>query len=484
MNECKEGWPYAPGDDVSPDAYKAFLAHVARCPFHQKALDADEEKIRSKFSRARGLDPHRRILRGRDLKRTVETHDRSHALWKKAAKETPRPFKRIFLSNRGEDIASSGKFWDFRKYEGYHRLEPEAGLQIWGVLGEGKSMPNVLLVSCPLKGVEHTGKEKFWRLENEYTIGLRVEQLSEKEFNIGFRCVKNEVLERERTAAAGSVNYGTSLPSRLASETLQWTRPLWRWTTAQLRSLCAATRPQPLSFGDKAVFVAILSMVVFSLTLTIMLRQQGARAEFKSSFDTESTKLSSSTPVKPTKTSGKHPQRTSGQTSGKTDKTDRRSHGNQTPETKQDVSSDSGSANDKPSSTESKSDAKAEDVSLPVVWLFQSEPSSAVTADGVVIHSALDPALAKKLTVEMRKRHFSISPFNARSLPANQVAVSWTMFREDAAVTVEAKLTEGRDSKVLSFRTSGTSPEQVCDDAVRTAVSGVMAVMRDLTQSE
>lgn len=482
MNKCTEGWPNAPGD-VSPDAYEAFLAHVARCPFHQKALDAEEEKIRSKIRLARGLDPHGRILRGRDLQRTVATYDRNHALWRQAAKETPRPFKRIYLSNHGEDIAGSGKFWDFRKYEGYHHLDPEAGLQIWGVLGEGKSIPNVMLASCPLKGVEHTGKEKFWRLENGYTVGLRVEQLSEREFNIGFRCVENEVLERERTEAAGSVNCGTSLPSRLVTETLQWAHLSWRWTVAQLRSLYKAIQPEPLNFQDKLVLCAISAMVVFSLNLTVTL-WQGPRAEAKSSSDTESTKISSSKNAKPTKAPRKQSQQISGQTSVKANKADKRSPGTQTPETKQDVGSDNGAANDKASSTETKSDANAEDVNMPVVWLFQSEPPSAVTTDGVVVHSAFDPALANKLTVEMRKRHFSIRPFNSSSLPANHVAVSWTMFREDAAVTVEATLTEGRDSKVLSFRTSGTCPEQVCDDAVRTAVSGVIAVMRDLTQSE
>ena len=55
MNKCTEGWPNAPSD-VSPDAFDAFLAHVAGCPFHEKALDEEEENIRSKFRLARGLD--------------------------------------------------------------------------------------------------------------------------------------------------------------------------------------------------------------------------------------------------------------------------------------------------------------------------------------------------------------------------------------------------------------------------------------------
>jgi hypothetical protein len=121
---------------------------------------------------------------------------------------------------------------------------------------------------------------------------------------------------------------------------------------------------------------------------------------------------------------------------------------------------------------------------MPVAWYFQSKPASPVARDGVAIHSVSDSALAKKLTVEMRKRDLSVRPFDARLLKRNHVAVFWNIFREDRAVTVEATLTAAGDSKVLSFRSAGNCQEQVCNEAVRTAVSGVFAVMRDLTHSE
>src|SRR6185503_4837279 len=266
MNKCTEGWPNAPSD-VSPDALEAFLAHVAGCQFHQKALDAEEEQIRSKFRLARGLDALGRILVGTDLDRTVKAHDQNRAAWKRIAKEMNRPFKRIYLSNRGDLVAGSGKFFIFRKYEGNHWLDPEAGLQLWGVIAEGKSIPDVHLGFYPLAGVQHTGQEQLLPLENGYVVGLRVEQLSEGEFNIGFRCVENEILERERVAAihtdtqTGPVDQAT--PLRRITEMLRGVVPTWRWTTARLRSFAWSFRSDPLSFKEK-VMSCVVVVLAFS----------------------------------------------------------------------------------------------------------------------------------------------------------------------------------------------------------------------------
>jgi hypothetical protein len=266
MNKCTESWPNAPSD-VSPDAVDAFLAHVAGCPFHQKALDAEEEKIRAKFRLARGLDAHGRILLGTELDRAIKAHDRNHAAWKQIAKEMNRPFKRIYLSNRGDLVAGSGKFFIFRKYEGNHRLDPEAGLQLWGVIAEGKSIPDVYLGFYPLAGVQHTGQEQFLPFANDYTVGLRVEQLAEDEFNIGFRCVGNEIVERERAAVTvdnkqtGPVGPATLL--RRITEMLWWLVPSWRWTTAHLRRFARSFRSEPLSFNQK-VFSCVVVVLAFS----------------------------------------------------------------------------------------------------------------------------------------------------------------------------------------------------------------------------
>ena len=162
MNKCKEGWPSKPSD-VSPDAEVAFLAHVAGCPFHAKVLQADEEKIRSKFRLARGLDGNGKILIGRELLDAVKKHDQQYIQWKQATLEWPCPSSESTLSNCGEDIAGSAKFFDFRNYDADHRLDPQAGLQIVGVIGEGKSK-EILLGFYPLQGVCNTpGRNNSYR---------------------------------------------------------------------------------------------------------------------------------------------------------------------------------------------------------------------------------------------------------------------------------------------------------------------------------
>jgi len=493
MNKCTEGWPNAPSD-VSPDAFDAFLAHVAGCPFHEKALDEEEENIRSKFRLARGLDTHGRILAGPDLKRALKTHDHNHEFWKQVAKERKRPFKRIDLSNRGDLIAGSGKFFICRKYEGNHRLDPEAGLQLWGVIDEGKSIPDVLLGSYPLYGVRHTGEEQFLPLDNGFTAALRVEQLSEREFNIGFRCVENEVLERERIEGilnhidnqAGSLHHTKSSRFNWLTEQVQWMGQLFRWAKAGLGSLvwsCA----RPFISQNKIESIACVAIVFFlGLTATLWI-DLGLQLMSERSSDAGSTKVSTSTNAKPAKAEQRESRRR--ETIVRSDKPDKRNNANQTESSSvvpgESDSSDSVAVpNDNPPVAEPKPDANAEEAKGPVAWHFQSKPPLAVAEDGVAIHSGYDAVLGQKLRNEMRKRDISVRPFNVGSLKGNHVAVSWSIIREDTSVTVEATLTTDGESKVLSFTSAGSCPQQVCDEAVRTAVSGVFAVMRDLTHSE
>ena len=108
----------------------AFLAHAETCQFHAEKLRAEDEEVLSVFRLARGLDSKGRVLQGKELKQTIAEHERGHVLWQVAAGRMEAPFKRIYLSNRGEDIAGSGKFHDFRRYEGTHPLDLQAGLQI------------------------------------------------------------------------------------------------------------------------------------------------------------------------------------------------------------------------------------------------------------------------------------------------------------------------------------------------------------------
>src|ERR1041384_4920500 len=207
-NECIEKtgrWPDAPAD-VSPDELDAFLDHAECCYFHAEKLRVEEEELQSMFRLARGLDSHGRILRGRELKNTIKEHERRHALWQADAQRMRPPLKRIYISNRGIDLSGGGECSYFSGFESAHpALDPQAGLQIWGVVGEGKA-EEVLLGFYPLAGVRHTGKETSFPLDNGYTIGLRVEQLGECHFVIGFRCVENEVLEQERSRVRAITN--------------------------------------------------------------------------------------------------------------------------------------------------------------------------------------------------------------------------------------------------------------------------------------
>ena len=337
MNKCTEDWPNEPSD-VSPHALEAFLAHVAGCPFHEKALEAEEEKLRSKFRLARGVDPHARILTGRDLDRTLKAHDLNHVLWQQAAKEMKRPFKRIYVTNRGDVIAQSGKFFLLRKYEGKHPLDPEAGLQVWGVInGEGKSIPDVLLGFYPLAGVRHTGEEQFLPLENGYTVGLRVEQVSEQEFEIGFRCVENEVLERERAEAmrndkqADSIDDVTHLPLKLVRDMRQWAVPTWRWTTARLRRLARSFPSEPLSGQEKAVSWAAL-VLVFCMGLPVMVWLDPDQQLKANSFSVtgELEKQNTPTNANSKKFNGKRKRPISGQRAARSNKAGKRNTANRT----------------------------------------------------------------------------------------------------------------------------------------------------------
>lgn len=496
MNKCKEGWPNKPSD-VSPDAEEAFLAHVAGCPFHAKVLQADEEKIRSKCRLAQGLDGHGRILEGRELKDVIAKHDRSHTLWKRVALDTSLPFERIYLSNCGEDIAVSAKFFDFRKYEADHRLDPHAGLQIMGIIGEGKSTLEVFLGFYPLEGVKHTGEEQFLPLENNYTVGLRVKQLSEHDFNIGFRCVENEVLERERISATHhndpASDRAANLLLRAITGTLKGLSSSFRRTTAKVRKRRSSSiKSEPVSFQETVTYGSAAFLITFLITFTIsmLIWPDGSPQVKTAGVTSEVERKGDSRPAnaKPNRRgrTSKSTQRKSDQTTVRSDEVLKPSQAGLTPQTGQEASSENIAApNDKPPSSDSKPDTNAQPLdTAPAPWHFQSLPPATVSVEGIAVHSGSDPALAKKLTVEMRKRDINIGPFNVRILKAPHVAVAWSIIREQTAVTIKAKLTADGDRKVLTFRSDGNYPEQVCDEAVRTAVTGVIAVMQDLKQNE
>jgi len=155
------------------------------------ATDADhsdfkgtERALRMKFRLARGLDSQGRLLEGKMLTQAIAENERRLASWKEA---TNSPFNQIALYNGSRQIASCGNFFDFSRHESINELDPPAGLQIRGI--NRSEEEDVLLGSYALEGVQHDGEEQVLALRNGYTVGLRVVQLDEKTFAIGFSCV-------------------------------------------------------------------------------------------------------------------------------------------------------------------------------------------------------------------------------------------------------------------------------------------------------
>lgn len=192
---CMDGtgrWPDDPAD-VPPDDVGRFLSHADACPYHTRILRAEEESLRASFSRARGLDSQGRILLGDEFDESVAEHRRRLQSWREAGRREGEPFGHVSLYNGGREVASCGKFYDFSIHKSKNKLDPRAGLQIYGV-SSAKPDENVLLGFYALEGVRHEGKELTFGLDNGYTIGLAVKQLGESTFDIHFRCVETESL--------------------------------------------------------------------------------------------------------------------------------------------------------------------------------------------------------------------------------------------------------------------------------------------------
>lgn len=192
VSSCTEkaaGWPDALAD-VPPDEMGRFLTHADACPYHTRLLHASDEKLRAIFRRARGLDSQGRILRGAELQTSIAEHRRRLQNWRDAAFKKGRLFGHVALFNGGREIASCGKFYDFSMHISRNELDPYAGLQIRGVTNSNPD-EDVLLGFYALAGVCHEGREeKTLDLDNGYTVGLRVKQVTETTFDIYFRCVE------------------------------------------------------------------------------------------------------------------------------------------------------------------------------------------------------------------------------------------------------------------------------------------------------
>jgi hypothetical protein len=260
-------WPDALAD-VPPLDMDTFLNHADVCLYHAYILRAGEEKIRAVFHRARGFDAHGRILRGAKLQAAIAEHERRSKIWREDAQRKELPFNCIALYNDGKKIASCGKFFGLRIHTSLNELNTKAGLQIRAIGGRDTE-EDVLLGFYALTGVRHDkDKEHLLDLDNGYTVGLKVKQLSEKNFEIHFRCIETKVIEEEQAQASDDVN-GDDMTEEVHSDSSPVShRPSDFLPLAEDLALKPGSEmPPPINWRTGAL-CATLS-VLFLITITV-----------------------------------------------------------------------------------------------------------------------------------------------------------------------------------------------------------------------
>lgn len=499
MNKCTEKtgrWPDTL-TDVSPGEVEAFLAHADACLFHAEKLHTEEEGLRSMFRLARGLDKKGRILQGRDLKETIEEHDRRHAIWKETAQRKKLPFKCIYLSNSGEYIAGSGKFYDFRRYEGAHSLDLQSGLQIWGEFDyEGKT-GEALLGVYSLTGVRHTSRENLLPLDNGYTVGLKVNEIAGGLFKIEFRCVENEALEKGWDGVFNRKDKGKKV---VASKPSNVKKPFFGPAIAYYISRIVPTK---LNLDYKSV-VSVATSFLF-LVGAVSHAIENKRSEFVPATDlSHSSVLDAQAHSSPAATMVTALQESKGQV--EPNQTQQGTYNKASPPVQNSqtvVKPDlAGSAILREQTLTKNAVAVAEtennqssvllvpgtgvesekaDSKQPLTWYLQSYVDKSVAAaKKSIVHTGRDKVLRDTLFSEIHQRDMEVVPINstfAGTLSSQQFTAKWDIIRRDKSVTVEITLTADGSRKILSFRSEGTCSEQACEEAVRDAVSGVYAVI-------
>ena len=256
MKQCiapDERWPDT-SYEVAPDKLNDYLVHAESCTYHAERLTAEDEPFRLMFRRARGFAQDGRILLGAELDSAVEEFRRRQACWREQVYKKQMPFTYLALRNAGREIACCGEFLEFKRHEGFHLLDTEAGLQILGVLGDGASNEEVLLGFYPLANTRHSDIEHHLQLDNEYTIGLQVKQIGARTFEINFRCIGTSSLANETYQNLGLRGNNASLWQQLAAWTKHRNPVAWlpfgaHSSTHKSRSEVVSSTPR-LSFGS------------------------------------------------------------------------------------------------------------------------------------------------------------------------------------------------------------------------------------------
>jgi hypothetical protein len=116
-----------------------------------------------------------------------------------------------------------------------------------------------------------------------------------------------------------------------------------------------------------------------------------------------------------------------------------------------------------------------------IQWRFQALLGTEGGQPGAfVVNRGNDDMLKKKLLAEFEGRSIFLAPnmHSSAVVPMRQeFTISWSVVRAESFATVEAVVTLGGQSKTLTFKSAGSCAEHACENAVRDAVSGVLAVM-------
>jgi tetratricopeptide (TPR) repeat protein len=199
-NDPSENWPNSLAN-VSADEVPDLLEHAEKCQYHKTKLSGQfEQALRSAFRLAAGLSDDGRILQGAELDKAVAEHQRCMGQWQAVGKRDTT-FDLVALYNGGRKIASSGSFHDYTYLKALYDLDPQAGLQIRARCNKNTD-EEVLLGFYPLRGVRHEGGEVLrLSLGNGYTAGLKVRQISDRDFIVHFQCVEDAAAEGESLSA-------------------------------------------------------------------------------------------------------------------------------------------------------------------------------------------------------------------------------------------------------------------------------------------
>lgn len=197
--EPSKHWPDT-ADDLPSGEHEQFFAHADVCAYHRRILLMEETAVDEQFDSlvqtARGLDPHRIIHSVAHLNAaTDDAKERLH-VWNEAALTRGFLFEYIGFYNADKKVATISRFSDLRIHVSTHELVSRAGLQVRGMTSKYSNY-EVLLGAFALIGVEDE-IEQYLPLANGFTVGLSKKQLTNTKFTLRFRCVRTEIINKEK----------------------------------------------------------------------------------------------------------------------------------------------------------------------------------------------------------------------------------------------------------------------------------------------